>query len=175
MPRGVYPRTANQLRAAKANLAKGREPKARAKAAKTLKKIAEDEEWREKVSKATKKAMYRPDVRRRHLKGLARALERYGPNFKGGKGHGPTDEEREAGNILMPLGFIPEFKILTAGHRTKWNPPGYYHADFAHPVNKIVIELDGICHHNQNQKVKDKKKTEVLEALGWTVFRLSHD
>lgn len=73
MPRGVYPRTPNQLKAAKANLAKGREPAARARASKTLKKIAQDEGWRRKVSEATKAAMRRPEVREKHLKGLAKA------------------------------------------------------------------------------------------------------
>lgn len=74
MPRGVYPRTANQLKAAKANLAKGRQKAARKKAAKTLRKLGQDPGWRERVSKGTKAAMRRPDVRKNHLEGLSAAF-----------------------------------------------------------------------------------------------------
>ncbi len=74
MPRGVYPRTPDQLRAAKANLAKGRQPDVRAKAAATLKAIAQDPAWREMVSANTRKAMHRPEVREPLLHKLPRRM-----------------------------------------------------------------------------------------------------
>ena len=81
MPRGVYPRTANQLAAAKLNLAKGRLPEARVKAQQSLRRIASDPSWRERVSTGTKAAMRRPEVRDRHLC----ALKGQPLNFEGGR------------------------------------------------------------------------------------------
>ncbi len=76
MPKGVYPRTQNQLKAAKINLAKGREPKARERAAETIKELAKTKEWKNSVSEGTKKAIHRPEVRKRHLEGIAKRFGR---------------------------------------------------------------------------------------------------
>lgn len=71
MPTGVYHRTPEMLAAAKRCLDKGRTPAVRKKAAKKLKEIAADPNWRAKVSAATQEAMHDPEIRRRHLQGLA--------------------------------------------------------------------------------------------------------
>jgi very-short-patch-repair endonuclease len=68
-----------------------------------------------------------------------------------------------------------EYPIPTKSVKSKFlNVPDAYKADFANPETMIVIELDGVSHLPMEQKRKDKKKTLVLEALGWTVLRLQH-
>lgn len=77
MPSGVYDRSKlseEQQRTIRENLAKGHGKRARAKATAALKKNAQDPEWRKMVSQVTSNAMRRPDIRKKHLKGLARAF-----------------------------------------------------------------------------------------------------
>ena len=175
MPSGVYPRTKNQLKAAKANLLKGRMPEARKKATKKLKEIAQNPEWRKKVSKSTKEAMNTPRIRTKHLAGLKKAREKYGVNFRGGNGQELTEIVKLADSLFSQCGFIREYPIPTKPVRNIFkNAASAYKADFANPEQKIVIELDGVSHLSMDQKKKDKKKTTILKALGWTVIRLCH-
>ena len=171
MPKGIYPRTANQLRAAKVNLAKGREPAARALAGAKLRALGQDEAWQKRVSQGTKKAMRRPDVRARHLKGLALAQT---VNFKGGNGQPPLTITMQLIPFLGRLGFTTEYPVKTSGHGTTHNPPTSYKVDFGNPVSKIAVELDGQAHRPHAKRALDQKKTEVLQALGWFVVRIKH-
>lgn len=170
MPKGVYPRTQNQLRASVANLAKGREPEARGKARDSLARIAKDPKWRDRVSEGTRAAMHRPDIRARHLQGLRGAMV----NFKGGNGQPMTPVVTQAAAILEPLGFIRELVIRTRGHGTAESPPRNYKADFGNPKTKMVIELDGPSHSPYARKLLDRKKDKVLAALGWKIIRVPH-
>ena len=174
MPPGVYKRTDNQKRAAIANLAKGREPKARAKATKKLRQIAQDVEWRERVSAATTAAMADPEVKRRHREALEAYHSEKGYNFKGGNGMQPTPEMELASLILEPLGFTAGECIRTAGHKTAHNPPRNYKPDFVNRLASTIIELDGVSHRPHKRQAQDKVKTEVLESLGWKVIRVNH-
>lgn len=171
MPKGVYPRTENQLKAAVANLAKGRERPARDRAAVTLREIAADPAWRDRVSAATKEAMADPAIRARHLA----ALKGQPVNFKGGNGQAPVGMSMTMAALLVPLGYIAELPIKTTWHGTIHRPPNAYKVDFGHPDLRVAVELDGPKHRPRAQQVLDRKKTEVLEALGWTVIRVRHD
>src|SRR3989304_1971142 len=146
MPRGVYPRTPNQLKAAKENLAKGRLPEARAKAQETMRVWVISPGWRMRVSKATTAAMHRPEVRERHLAGLQKALNLHGVNFKGGNGQEPVKTVMELASLLEPMGFTRELVIKTKGHGTGLTPPNSYKADFGNPEMMMVIEVDGPSH-----------------------------
>ena len=174
MPKGVYPRTENQLKAAPANLAKGHEPEARAKAIAKLRENAKDPAWREKVSRATKEALRRPEVRKRYLAGMKQARKKHGINFRGGNGQSPTGAVVEMEKILAPFGFQREYVIRTKNHGTEHKTPMHYKADFANPKTKTVIELDGPVHRPGARTRMDQRKTEVLEALGWKVTRIEH-
>ncbi len=170
MPRGVYPRTAAQLAAAGQNLAKGHLPEVRAKANAAMRSLAKDPAWIQRVSAATATAMRRPEVRERHLRGLANAPV----NFAGGNGQPLTAAVIEAARILEPLGFLREYTIPTRGHATKHLAPSAYKADFANPQTRVVVELDGPSHRPLATRATDAKKTEVLESLGWRVIRVRH-
>jgi len=49
--------------------------------------------------------------------------------------------------------------------------PNCYKVDLAIPELKIAIEVDGQTHKLKKWKYLDKRKTEVLNALGWSVLR----
>ena len=167
MPRGVYPHNENQRKTALINFAKGRLPAARKKARLSLKKNAADIEWRKKVSEATTRAMHRSDVRKRHLDGLARAHRR-GPFFKGGHNMAPLPLMKQLSELLIPLGFLPEYKILT-GTKSRC-----YYADFANPERMMIIELDGASHNSFRAKESDRIRDAVLQSLGWIVLRIAY-
>lgn len=50
-------------------------------------------------------------------------------------------------------------------------PVGRYFVDFANPIAKVAIECDGAEWHND--KAKDAARDAELEAMGWTVYRIS--
>jgi 5-methyltetrahydrofolate--homocysteine methyltransferase/ATP-dependent DNA helicase RecG/methylmalonyl-CoA mutase len=50
-----------------------------------------------------------------------------------------------------------------------------YIADFAFRRRKVVIEVDGPDHRTALGRWKDRKRTDVLEVLGWRVMRLTNE
>ena len=175
MPTGVYKRTPEMKATAKRNLALGHSKKARDKAIVSLRAVWNDEKKKDKVSDYNKKRMRDPEIRKRHLEGLKKSQKKNGINFRGGNGQIPVKIVKKWGRILEPMGFISEFVVPTVGHNTGLNPPDGYKIDFkARERDKIAIELDGPSHKPKKQRRKDEKKTYVLEALGWKVFRIKH-
>jgi hypothetical protein len=170
MPRGVYPRTANQLAAAKLNLAQGHSRAARAKAIAVLRRLAQDPAWRQKVASQTTKAMHRPDIRRRHLQALKDAPV----NFRGGNGQPMTGALRQAVALFQARGFAPETIVKTRGHQTTHRPPSHYKLDLANVTLKLAFELDGPVHRPRAKQQVDQRKQDVLASLGWTVVRIKH-
>jgi hypothetical protein len=175
MPKGVYKHKKMSERSPEVQatmarcLAAGRTTEVRERVRHTLKANA-TEEWRKKVSEATREALHRPNVRMRHLMSMmGRACQ-----FKGGNGQVPVEKVLELARKLEPLGFIREFPVKTAGHKTGLNVPTNYKVDFGHPLRMIAVEVDGPCHKTFKAKAQDEKKTIVLNALGWTVARVKH-
>lgn len=113
MPKGVYPRTANQLRAAQTNLAKGHLPESRAKAQKAMRAhVDKDPEgFSERVSASVLQVMHVPSIREKHLQGLTKAREVHGTNFRGGNGQAPIDVLPETVELLLACGFQREYPI----------------------------------------------------------------
>jgi hypothetical protein len=143
---------------------------ARKKAQAKIEELKRTGEWSKRVSEKTRQAMHRPDVRQRHLMGLLGQPS----HFKGGNGQAPVEKVMEIAERLEPLGFIREFPIKTKGHNTEWKAPSNYKADFAHPMRKVVVEVDGPSHRCLAKRLQDEKKTAVLKALGWIVARVKH-
>ena len=52
---------------------------------------------------------------------------------------------------------------------------GDYIVDFACPSLKLVIELDGSQHGDEDIAGRDARRTAFLEANGWTVIRFWND
>ncbi len=176
MPRGVYPRTKNQLEAAKKNLAKGREKPAREKAAASLRTLAKTEEWRRRVSNGTKKALNQPETRKKHLEAIKQSQETKGINFTGGNGQEPVPFVVWLAEQLESEGFVRELPIKTKGY--KWlglKLPSHYKLDIANPTTKVAIEVDGPSHAGFGREEQDRKKQTFLLAAGWKLLRIKYD
>ncbi len=52
---------------------------------------------------------------------------------------------------------------------------GDYIVDFACPSRKLIVELDGSQHGEQDAVDRDARRTAFLEAGGWTVLRFWND
>ena len=50
-----------------------------------------------------------------------------------------------------------------------------YIADFVCLELMLIIEVDGITHHWEETMIKDKKKQDDLEAVGFTVLRFKDE
>ena len=50
-----------------------------------------------------------------------------------------------------------------------------YIADFMCKELKLIIELDGITHNSEEAAVKDAKRTEALERIGFKVIRFKDE
>ena len=50
-----------------------------------------------------------------------------------------------------------------------------YVADFACLSAKLVIEIDGATHSTEEELAYDRKRTELLQGLGWRVIRFTND
>jgi len=50
-------------------------------------------------------------------------------------------------------------------------PVGKYFVDFGNPVAKVAIECDGKAFHMD--RAKDDLRQSEIEAMGWTVYRIS--
>ena len=52
---------------------------------------------------------------------------------------------------------------------------GNYIVDFYCPQAKLVVELDGSQHYEENNMKKDAERTEFLESYGLTVIRIPNN
>jgi very-short-patch-repair endonuclease len=55
------------------------------------------------------------------------------------------------------------------------HPMDRYFADFACESLKLVIELDGRIHDDDDQQLHDYHRQREIEALGWCVLRFTND
>jgi hypothetical protein len=84
------------------------------------------------------------------------------PGVRGG--NGCLTPQQQA--LHRVLGWPVEYSIPT-GHRS-WPCA---RVDLAEPALMIAVELDGGSHRSVKQRNRDRRKTEMLSALGWTVVR----
>ncbi|OAF08161.1 hypothetical protein AYJ54_15590 [Bradyrhizobium centrolobii] len=54
------------------------------------------------------------------------------------------------------------------------HPVDRYVVDFATLDGKLIIEVDGVTHSSSAEIERDKARTEVLEACGFRVLRVSN-
>ncbi|ESY25270.1 DUF559 domain-containing protein [Mesorhizobium sp. LNJC394B00] len=54
-------------------------------------------------------------------------------------------------------------------------PIAGYIVDFACPIKKLIVELDGSQHAQAEASASDAARTAKLEALGWTILRFWND
>jgi very-short-patch-repair endonuclease len=78
--------------------------------------------------------------------------------------------------LAEATGWPMEHAVLTAPVKEKFpSLPNCYKVDLAFPALKIAVEVDGDSHKTKKWKFLDKRKTAVLNALGWSVLRFSNE
>ena len=114
--------------------------------------------------------MYMPGVREK----VSQTLRAMGHTFseRGGNGRGPSPCE------ALLLERLPKdvynHKVLTKMPRDSGYPP-CYKIDLAFPKLKVGLEVDGTSHQSEEGRIRDAKKTELLNSLGWTVLRVRNE
>ncbi|MEW7849539.1 DUF559 domain-containing protein [Massilia aurea] len=74
--------------------------------------------------------------------------------------------------VATSLGLPTEVAIATREVRADFDSlPPCYKVDIASVPHRLAIEIDGKTHRLKKWKFLDRRKTEVLAALGWTVIR----
>lgn len=93
-----------------------------------------------------------------------------GRTFLARGGNGKMTPQQLA--VSKELGLPMEYVILTAPVSGQFTSlPRHYKVDLAHPESMTAIEIDGKTHKTKRWKFLDRRKTEVLNALGWSVLR----
>lgn len=87
---------------------------------------------------------------------------------RGGNGSLTKPQILLAGILGLPM----EYAIRTTKVRGLFpSLPNHYKVDIADPLKKVAIEVDGNSHKLKTWKFLDKRKVEILNALGWSVLR----
>jgi very-short-patch-repair endonuclease len=111
--------------------------------------------------------MANPELRKRMSILLA------GRTFLARGGNGKLTPQQEV--VARALNLPMEYVILTGPVKKHFKSlPNCYKVDIADPVRRLAIEIDGRTHNTKKWKFLDKRKTEVLNALGWSVLRFSN-
>jgi len=74
----------------------------------------------------------------------------------------PSFPEKVTMEILSELSFSLEREF----------PQGKWFIDFADPLRKIALEIDGKQHELPDRKISDKNKDDYLLSAGWQVHRI---
>ncbi|MBZ0162960.1 MAG: DUF559 domain-containing protein [Notoacmeibacter sp.] len=75
-----------------------------------------------------------------------------------------TDAELKLWNELRA------HRLMKLGFRRQMPISGYI-ADFACPEFKLIVEVDGVRHADEAALSADRKRTDAIGELGWTVLR----
>ena len=82
----------------------------------------------------------------------------------------PTKAEDALYDILIPLGFIPQWSV---GGSTKNGGAWIYILDFYHAKLKLCVEVDGGVH--RKQKGRDRRRDTRLAGEGIRTIRFSNN
>ena len=114
-----------------------------------------------------KNPMYDPEIKERVRQALI------GRTFLSRGGNGQITSQQAA--LCQALGLSElamEFVIPTAKAKPNFESlPPAYKVDLGIPEVKLAIEVDGRTHKLKKWKFLDRRKTAVLNFLGWTVLR----
>ncbi|MGV3549871.1 endonuclease domain-containing protein [Rhizobium sp.] len=79
--------------------------------------------------------------------------------------HAMTDGELKLWNAIRAN------RLMGFGFRRQLPLAGYI-VDFACSEHKLIVEVDGLQHGEEEGRTRDAERTARLEALGWTVLRV---
>jgi len=96
-------------------------------------------------------------------------------SIKGGNGRGLTIPQEILFNRISKDNWESEMVVtIPKDLKLKYNTPNNYKVDIGSHLYKIAIEIDGESHNNSSSKIRDKKKSDVLEELGYKVIRFTN-
>ena len=91
---------------------------------------------------------------------------------RGGNGTTTEPQRRLANALDLPM----EYAVATAAVTKACSSlPNAYKVDIANPALRLAIEVDGRTHRQPTWTYLDRRKTEVLSALGWSVLRFTNE
>jgi hypothetical protein len=95
------------------------------------------------------------------------------PRVRGGNGEEMPIPQRV---LLTALGegWYAEHVVPTKEPKVNKKYPTCYKIDIANPKMMLGIEVDGESHNLFIRKEQDKKKTDFLNTLGWTIIRFKN-
>jgi hypothetical protein len=94
---------------------------------------------------------------------------------RGGNGKLTEPQKKLCQALSLPEEFM-EWVVLTLPVQGQFpSLPNHYKVDIAIPHLKLAIEVDGSSHKTRKWQFLDKRKTLVLEALGWKVLRFTNE
>ena len=95
------------------------------------------------------------------------------PKVRGGNGQEMPIPQRV---LLTALGegWYAEHVVPTRELKINKKYPTCYKIDIANPKIMLGIEVDGESHNALVRQTQDKKKTELLNSLGWTIIRFKN-
>jgi hypothetical protein len=88
----------------------------------------------------------------------------------GGSGRPPPKPHQMLADALS----LPIEYPINSGRNRSDGFKAVYHVDIASPDVKLAIEVDGRSHRYGLWPERDRKKTEVLNSLGWVVLRFTN-
>jgi hypothetical protein len=89
----------------------------------------------------------------------------------GGSGRPPSESHKMLADALS----LPIEYPVKSGLKRSLGFKAVYHIDIANPDVKLAIEVDGKSHRYGLWPERDRKKTQVLNDLGWTVLRFTNE
>lgn len=86
---------------------------------------------------------------------------------RGGKGRVSDCERALAGALGLDVHVV-----IATGKGYPY--PRHYTIDVGDPIAKVAVEVDGPSHRTRWVKRADARKTRLLRALGWSVYRCTN-
>jgi very-short-patch-repair endonuclease len=65
-------------------------------------------------------------------------------------------------------------KALSGFRFRRQHPIGPYIADFACPLLRLVVEVDGGTHSTDDEVAHDRRRDAYMKSHGWRVFRVNN-
>jgi very-short-patch-repair endonuclease len=55
------------------------------------------------------------------------------------------------------------------------HPIGPYITDFACPLSRVIVEVDGATHSSDAERAYDRRREMFMRACGWRVIRVTNE
>ena len=95
-----------------------------------------------------------------------------GRTFLARGGNGQITKQQQVLADALPSPVVMEYAVSTLGvHGQFPSLPTHFKVDLAYPELRLAIEVDGKTHKLPKWKFLDRRKTSILNALGWCVLR----